>query len=558
MRVAASVLLRSASVLRFGGAAAVVENMAFFPENGVVQRTSTLQENAMAPVWRFVLKFASIMVCTLHCFDRVIFKGHLAMAAPSELERFVDWVLKVRRAHFINDIAKQWSERLVMHAQAVAGKAGRTYLYRTGSFKKEKWAEQLIREQRIESGLVGILCTQETCNSFALVPGDQRPRFVARPRQQRVLYYYFLDPQLGLIHVRLQTWAPFTLQVYANGHDWLAQQMARLGLGFVQKQNAFTQLDDPVKAQKQADRFARLDWPRILGRYAHMVNPLLGKELSCYRLRWVVDQAEFATDLLFKNPAHLTGLYQKLLQFAAVTFTPKDILGFLGRRWDRRFDGDVQTEVKTDRLLGTRIKHRMTRNWLKMYDKFGVILRVETVINRPQEFSVLRTRYHRDGSSSQGYFPMNKDTGSLIHYQEQALACNRRYLDALAVVDDPAPAYRQLRQLTERKVVAQRSYAGFNPARREDVQLFLAVLDGDHIARGFQNKHIRAALYGEGKTSRSQSAAVGRLLKRLHTRHLVAKIPHSRRWRVTDAGRRLLSLAVQLYQQNWPELANAA
>ena len=74
----------------------------------------------------------------------------------------------------------------------------------------------------------------------------------------------------------------------------------------------------------------------------------------------------------------------------------------------------MQTEVKTDRLLGTRIKHRMTRNWLKMYDKFGHILRVETVINRPKEFSVFRTRKHRDGTTSQGYFPMNKDVGSLI------------------------------------------------------------------------------------------------------------------------------------------------
>ena len=91
---------------------------------------------------------------------------------------------------------------------------------------------------------------------------------------------------------------------------------------------------------------------------------------------------------------------------------------------------------------------------------------------------------------------MNKDVGSLIHYQEQALACNRRYLDALAVVDDPAPAYQELRQLTEPKVVAGRSFAGFNPARREDVRLFAAVLDGDHIARGFRNKDIRAALFG--------------------------------------------------------------
>jgi hypothetical protein len=80
--------------------------------------------------------------------------------------------------------------------------------------------------------------------------------------------------------------------------------------------------------------------------------------------------------------------------------------------------------------------------------------------------------------------------------QEQALACNRRYLDALAVVDDPAPAYQQLRQLTEPKVVAERSFAGFNPARQEDVRLFLAILDGDHIARSFRNKDVRAAIFG--------------------------------------------------------------
>ena len=168
-------------------------------------------------------------------------------------------------------------------------------------------------------------------------------------------------------------------------------------MGFVQKHNAFTQLDDPAKAQRQADRFARLDWPKILTAMAGWSIRSYAKNSPVTSVRWVVDQAEFATDLLFKSPAGLSGLYQKLLQFAAVTFTPKDILGFLGRKWDRRFDGDVQTEVKTDRLLGTRIKHRMTRNWLKMYDKFGLILRVETVINRPQEFSVFRTRSHRDG-----------------------------------------------------------------------------------------------------------------------------------------------------------------
>ena len=151
-----------------------------------------------------------------------------------------------------------------------------------------------------------------------------------------------------------------------------------------------------------------------------------------------------------------------------------------------------------------------------MYDKFGLILRVETVINSPKEFWVYRTRWHHDGTSSVGYYPMTKSVPSLVDYQQQALACNRRYLDALAVVDDPAPAYQQLRQLTEPKVVEDRSYAGFNPARREDVRLFMTVLDGDHIAPGFRNADIRQPLFGNPKQTRLQrraSAAVGRLLR---------------------------------------------
>jgi hypothetical protein len=148
-------------------------------------------------------------------------------------------------------------------------------------------------------------------------------------------------------------------------------------------------------------------------------------------VHWVVDQAEYATDLLFTSRAALAGLYRAVLDYAVRTFTPKDILGFLGRKWDRRFDGEVHTHYEDERWFGMRIKHRMKTNWLKMYDKFGLILRVETVINSAKEFWVYRTQYHRDGTSSMGYYPMTKSVASLGDYQEQALACNGRYLDAL-------------------------------------------------------------------------------------------------------------------------------
>lgn len=70
-------------------------------------------ENAMSTVWSFLVKFASLIVWKLDCFDRVIFEGHLAMASVKELERFVDYGLRVRGSEFIEGIAPQWSERLV-------------------------------------------------------------------------------------------------------------------------------------------------------------------------------------------------------------------------------------------------------------------------------------------------------------------------------------------------------------------------------------------------------------------------------------------------------------
>ena len=73
----------------------------------------------MKTLSRFVSKFTSLIVAVLSCFDRVIFKGHLALSAPCELEYFVDRVLNVRRSDFMKNLAPQYSDRLVAHAQGL-------------------------------------------------------------------------------------------------------------------------------------------------------------------------------------------------------------------------------------------------------------------------------------------------------------------------------------------------------------------------------------------------------------------------------------------------------
>lgn len=332
----------------------------------------------------------------------------------------------------------------------------------------------------------------------------------------------------------------------------MAQQLVQQGLGFQQQDNAFVQLEDPAATQRIADRFTKLAWPQLLERYARRVNPLLQDVLKDLTHYWVTDQAEFATDLLFVSKPALAGLFTRLVEYAWLTFSPQRVLGFLGRKWHGRFDGEVRTHCKTERDSGACIKHSMKGNRLKMYDKFGLLLRVETVINQPGEFKVYRECQHRDGSACKGWFGMCKGVGNWHHYQSHALACNRRYLEALASVEDPTPGYEDLRTVTEPRRHHGRSYAGFNPARAEEVSLFAAVLAGDHIAQGFRNQDIRVSVYGEARAHRQRqrhSAAVGRLLKRLHVRGLLAKVPHRRRWRVTDRGRRILGDTVCAYRR---------
>ncbi len=118
-----------------------------------------------------------------------------------------------------------------------------------------------------------------------------------------------------------------------------------------------------------------------------------------------------------------------------------------------RFRGEVVSDM-TDRgktrWPGTPVKHRAKMPWIKMYDKAGSVLRVETVNNQPDAFKV-RKRVQRKGKRVTEWVPMRKGVANLFRYREVSLAANGCYLEALAAVDDPSAALKQLDTLTQRK-----------------------------------------------------------------------------------------------------------
>jgi hypothetical protein len=436
----------------------------------------------------------------------------------------------------------------------VATRAGRPFLYVKGRVRKDDWARDIARQEGITEGLVCVFRVLEPCQSFQVLPGERRPQLVNARRKCLCYYFYFLDREFGLLHVRIQSWFPLVIQVCLNGHEWLAQKLDRHGIAYRKQDNAFLWIEDCTRAQKFADRFAKKNWPRVLGAFAKRVNPLLKDVLRGMEYYWVMDQAEYATDVMFESTDALQGPYEQLLKHATLCFSAEDVLTFLGRKLHGSFQGEVLTDMKAQRCPGARVKHRMKENWIKMYDKHGCVLRVETVINNPREFKV-RRHGKRNGEVVLDWFPLAKGVANMPRYREIALAANRRYLDALATVGETSGARQRMRRLAQRVRDAKRSHRALNPANQQDVDLMAAVMRGEHTLRGFTNADIRQQLCPstrDPRVKRRDSHRTGRLLKLLHAHGLIARIPRSRRWRVTNNGWATMTTILRHHHEHYP------
>jgi hypothetical protein len=503
-------------------------------------------------VKQFIAKYGSLTTGVLSCFDRVVFRGHLSVSWARALEGLL-FRQRVRIKDFGRWVERQ-SERVRQNAERIAGEAGRTVEYLAGSHeRKEDLVRRIADQNGITEGLVVVLKVVEPCQSFVVRPGQGRPRLQPARRKCLTFYFYYLDREFGLMHVRIQSWFPLTIQVCLNGHDWLARQLTAQNIPFRQVDNAFVEIGDVGRARQLADRFPRLKWVRKLNAWARRVNPLLQDVLQDESYHWVIDQAEYATDVLFPDRQTLEPHYESWLRHATLCFSAEDVLTFLGRKLSGNFQGEVLTDSRR-RWQGRRVKHRAKGNWIKMYDKFGRVLRVETVINQPREFRVRRWGT-RQGVRQLGWFPLNKGVANFSRYAEICRAANGRYLDALCDSVDVAaqrPALEKLAAPARRNGRRQR---GFNPAAKDDAALFAAVLRGEHALHGFKNEDVRGQLCGTRPRDpvllRRQRQRVTRALQRLHAHGLIAKIPRTRRWRVTTKGNCLMLTTLRYHHQDY-------
>jgi hypothetical protein len=497
-------------------------------------------------------------------FDRMIFKGHLTrLHCPGGMKAFLD-----RQGVLLKDFAgyvKRVTEDLKAHVQQVAADAGAPYQYlgethtKSRGLSKEDLARQVAERNEVVEGLVCVFSAVEPCSSFDVVGNGGTHRLEVRRRRRKCLhfYLYYLHPELGLCHVRLQSWFPFEVQVWANGREILARALHAAGVGYLRHANAFLKIDDWGRAQKIANRLARKAWPRLLDRLVRPLNPVLATiaRAGFGGYYWVADQVEVATDVAFTTRPALEAVLPDLFSHATSAFSSEDVLRFLGRKLHPALAVEVTTDARR-RPEGWRVKHRMERNSIKVYDKVSV-LRVETTVNNPAQFRVLRVK---DGRHQ--WCPMRKGVANLPRYFQVGQGANERYLDALGSAHDNRAGKTALHRLCRPRTNRGHRHSRFNPVDRHDLALFRAALAGEHAINGFRNKDITHRLHPASTTSHAEAkrrcAATSRKIAKLRGHGLVAKIPNRRIYRVTPYGRQVMSAALAMHDRDFPAAYTAA
>lgn len=509
---------------------------------------------------RFVTRHDDRIAGILTGFDRMLFRGTLrSISYPRGAEIWLSsrHVLLKDYAAF----AQRLTAELRAHATAVAQAAQRPVEYLTSSrVSKEDRARTIQQRDGITDGLIAVFSSVEPCRAVT-VRGDRATRRLHVAIEERKcvhLYFYYADRDFGLMHLRVQTWLPFTVQVCVNGREWLARQLTRRGIDHTQADNTFTHIASFARAQALLDQLTARCWAGRLRRWAEAVNPLVRRAaLSLRSYYWSLQESEVATDIVFRDPEQLSRLYPALTRHAIEAFQTDDVLRFLGRRLSPRSTEQVTSSYQR-RPEGLRVKHRVEENSLKMYDKAGHVLRVETTINQPRRFYVYRERT-QDGHRRCGWLPLRKGIADLPRRVVLSRAANARYLDALAVVADPTPVQDVLDPVSHRRVIDGRPYRALRPIAPDEAACFAGLVPGQAALADVRAHDLRRCLAPtEPRDRRDQHRLTGRVsrLCRLYRAHgLIAKVAHTRRYRVTPKGHHIMALALRFRAANLAQLA---
>jgi hypothetical protein len=519
-----------------------------------------IQEDVMEA---FIQRHQDAIKHVLSGFDRVLFRGTLRSISylkGMEVFLYANHILLKDFGAFVS----QRSDQIKEQAEQFARQHQRPFQYLSSpSVSKEEIAREIMKRDNITAGLICVFSCVEPCMSYAIRKDRATQKLKLIPAERKCLHFYFysLDREFGFMHVRLQSWFPCPIQVCINGREWLAQQMNKAGIRYQRRDNCFVDIADPQKAQTMADAQMNRNWTKLLDKFGPRFNPLIriNSGLNLRGYYWTIRQSEYATDVVFKDSSSLAAIYPGLTRHAIENFSSEDVMRFMGRNHNVLFSGEVVSDLKK-RPEGVRIKHRVEDNSIKMYDKQGQVLRIETTINNPRRFKTYRQTI-RKGKCTKEWIPMRKSVADIYRRVEISRAANSRYLEALAIIGDKEPSHRLFDSVSRPVFHNGCRYRSLRPITPEETKLFQAVLNGKFLIHGFRNADLRQMLFSKTNCEDEKCRAMGRmtrLISLLRVHGLIRKVSKTRIYRVTEKGHRVMSTSLIFREANIALLAIAS
>lgn len=483
--------------------------------------------------------------------DRIRFRGPLRwIANETGIRSFLS-----RQNILLKDFTA-WAKRITFDIRescdgaATANDIQTVYLNRSG-VNKEQLARDIARQKGITEGPICNLSVLETCYAPKVKGNRAKKKLELKITQNKCihLYQYFDHPEYGFGHVRLQTWAPYNIFICLNGRHWLERQLVKHGIAYIKDGNCFPWIEDIARAQTLMNRQLKSRWADILNALVLNMCPALHAVLPFRpEYYWSADETEWAHDIMFTSTEALAPLYPYLISHGMQCSDSPSIMRYFGNRNISRSGqakGRSSRELMSDyrrRYEGVRIKHWKNQNSIKMYNKSGSILRIESTINHTRDFKVYR-HPDDDRRRSKKWLPLRKGVSDLRRRCEISDACNTRYSDALAVPQ----VHEKLKEVISpacNKVRRQgKTYRGLNPWQKEDYLLLTFLAKGENALSGFRNKDLRWHLYpaSKKKSQEAQKRYSGRTTRRiklLRVHGLIKKIAKENRYTLTAKGQK--------------------
>ena len=475
----------------------------------------------------------------LSCYDRIIVTGTLPGACYADgMTAF----LSARQVRVFDypRFAEPLRDRVRERAAELAAGAAVTIEHIANSqIRKEDVIAKVLATRGDHPGLVHVISAMEACPTYKPWHSKETHRTFLRPATGKCLhyYFYFIDAELGLIYLRVPTWCPFRLQFYCNGHSWLARQLTAAGIGFKLADNAFLRIDDWQRAQTLADHLSPVTLHEVLDRYATQCCPVF--DLFAPSYHWSFMQVEYATDLVFRSQAVLKPLYEQLSRQAILTVKAEHVATFLGHKITPQLAQEIGSQFAT-RIEGTCVKHRFGKSSIKIYDKFALVLRIETTTNDVSTFKHYRKVEHQQGPASYALAPVKKNIYSLTDLCHILLGCNRRYLEYLSSLDDFSAGIRALDRLTQPRAVNGRTVKGLNFFSRVEQTLLAALHRPSFNISGLRRADLVPLVV------QCSPPTLTRHLARLRQLGVIKRVTGTYRYYLTRAGRAAIAAGRRL------------